>query len=92
MKTCVINFIRDNLIFEFSDLLDSLVDMGQYRWLDEVMTHSYSYVQYLRSLRIRRDAVIEKSLSDIYDSDADFFKATQQTKSLDDIPDLFHSE
>lgn len=88
MKVEIIQFARDNQITEFSDLLDCLIDQGLVSWFDEVMSHSYAYVQYLRSFRFCLVDRADKEAQSKFQKDADFFIETQKPVDVDSIPPL----
>ena len=49
----VFRLIRENGIFEYSDLLDGLLDSGYYDLFDYACTHTILYTHYLASVRGR---------------------------------------
>lgn len=63
MKGKIISFARDNNITEYSQLVEALLDAQLDDWFEEVINHSYAYVQYLRSAHFMSVQRVDKILS-----------------------------
>lgn len=88
MKVKIISFARDNHLTEYSQLIEALADAELYDWLDEVISHSYAYVQYLRSVHFMAVQKADKVIDINFQKDASFFRETQQNIDLSKVDSL----